>query len=113
MVIAALILFLIAIVLGLNILTSIANNKPTLKSVVFTHGLVALAALLLLTIYMLMGHMHYLLIASILLFILTAVGGFTLFVLDMREKQTSILLAILHPLTAILALIVLISYVLP
>jgi hypothetical protein len=53
-----------------------------------------------------------LLLTSIILFILAALGGLTLFTIDMKHKPIPKFLALLHPLLAVIGLIVLIIYAL-
>lgn len=112
MLITAIILFIIAAIFGLIVLTAILKDKPTPKAAVFTHGPIAAIALIIVIIYAVMGHMHPLLITSIVLFVLAALGGLTLFTIDMRKKPIPKLLAVLHPILAVIALITLIVYVL-
>src|SRR5262245_15156761 len=112
MLITAIMLFLIAAIFGLIILTAILKNQPTPKSIVFTHGPIAALALILVIIYSIRGHTEPLLITSIVLFILAALGGLTLFTIDMRNKPIPKLLAVIHPIVAVIALISLIIYVL-
>lgn len=112
MLITAIILFIIAAIFGLIVLTAILKDKPTPKPAVFTHGPIAAIALIIVIIYAVMGHMQPLLLTSIILFVLAALGGLTLFTIDMRKKPIPKLLAVLHPILAIIALITLIVYVL-
>jgi hypothetical protein len=112
MLITAIILFIIAAIFGLIVLTAILKDKPTPKPAVFTHGPIAAIALIIAIIYAVMGHMHPLLITSIILFVLAALGGLTLFTIDMRRKPIPKLLAVFHPILAVIALITLIVYVL-
>lgn len=113
MLITAVILFMLAAMFGLGALTAILTNKPTPKLVVFMHGLFALSALLCVIIYMFIGKAQPLLISSLVLFILAALGGLTLFTLDMREKPIPKLLVIFHPLLAFIAFLLLVVYILP
>ena len=103
MLIAAIILFIIAAIFGLIVLTAILKDKPTPKAAVITHGPIAAIALIIVIIYAVMGHMHPLLITSIVLFVLAALGGLTLFTIDMRKKPIPKLLAVLHPILAVIA----------
>lgn len=112
MLIMAIVLFIIAAIFGLTVLTAILKNQPTPKSYVFTHGPIAATALIIVIIYAMMGHMHPLLITSIVLFILAALGGLTLFTIDMRKRPIPKFLAVLHPILAVTALVTLIIYVL-
>lgn len=112
MLITAIILFLVAAVFGLIVLTSILKNQPTPKPVVFTHGPIAAIALIIVIIYSVMGHMEPLLITSIVLFVLAALGGLTLFTIDIAGKPIPKLIAVIHPIVAVIALITLIIYML-
>ena len=113
MLITAIVLFAIAAIFGLIILTAILKNQPTPKAAVFTHGPIAATALIIVIAYAYMGsNMSPVLITSIVLFILAALGGLTLFTIDMRNKPIPKLLAVLHPLLAVIALVTLIVYVL-
>lgn len=112
MLISAIVLFIIAAIFGLIILTSILKNKPTPKPIVFIHGPLAAIALILVISYMVIQGASPLLITSVVLFVLAALGGLTLFTIDMRNKPIPKLLAMLHPLIAVAGLIVLIIYVL-
>lgn len=106
----AIILFIIAAVFGLIILTSILKDRPTPKPIVFIHGPVAAVALILVIIYAIMQGASPLLITSIVLFIIAALGGLTLFTIDMSKRPIPKLLATLHPVIAAAGLIVLIIY---
>lgn len=108
----AIILFIIAAIFGLIILTAILKNQSTPKKVVFTHGPIAALALILVIIYAAMGNADPLLITSIVLFIIAALGGLTLFTIDMRNKPIPKLIAVVHPILAAIALILLIIYTL-
>jgi hypothetical protein len=113
MLLFAVALFLIAATFGLAILTAILQDKPTNKIVLYLHGSLATVAILLMIGYLLMFGGALLLIVSLILFILAALGGLTLFVLDMKKKPIPKLLAVLHPLVALAGLITLVIYILP
>lgn len=109
---AAIILFIIAALFGLVILTAILRDKPTPKPFVIIHGPLAATAIVLLIIDVVKGHTESLLIASLIIFVIAALGGFALYTLDTLKKRIPKPLAILHPLIAISGLIVLIIYAL-
>lgn len=109
---AAIILFIIAALFGLVILTAILRDKPTPKPFVIIHGPLAATAIVLLIIDVVKGHAESLLIASLVIFVIAALGGFALYTLDTLKKRIPKPLAILHPLIAISGLIVLIIYAL-
>ncbi len=111
MLVTAIVFFLIAAFLGTFILRSILKKKRTYKPVVFMHGSVAGLALLALATYTALGHTAPLLLISLALFILAAIGGVTLFTLDTSGKRIPRILAIGHPTVAVTALILLIIYI--
>src|SRR5437868_717275 len=112
MLVTAIILFLIAAVFGLIILTAILKDRPTPKPIVFTHGPIAAAGLILVLLYWYYQPTDPLLITSAVLFILAALGGLTLFTIDMTNRRIPKLLAVGHPILAVIALVTLIIYVL-
>lgn len=112
MLIVAIVLFIIAALFGLVILTAILKNEPTPKPFVFIHGPIAALGVILLLVAAYYGPRDPMLITSIVLFILAALGGITLFTIDMSNKRIPKLLAIGHPILAVIALITLIIYVL-
>lgn len=108
----AIVLFILAAVFGLINLVAILRDQPTPKPAVYIHGLLAATALTLLIIDIIKGHKESLLIASAIIFIVAAMGGFILFVLDMERKKIPKILALLHPLIAVSGLAVLVVYAL-
>ena len=111
MLFVAIAFFLIAAVLGTFLVIAILKNKPTYKPVVFMHGSVAGIALLTFITYVALGHTAPLLITSLVLFILAALGGLTMFTLDMSGKPVPKAFALGHPVLAIISLVLLIVYV--
>ncbi|EKD73067.1 MAG: hypothetical protein ACD_45C00473G0021 [uncultured bacterium] len=111
MLLVAIVFFIFAALLGLAILTKIFKHKSTYKPVVFIHGTLASIALINLAVYVALGHKDLLLIVSFVFFVLTAIGGFTLFTFDINDKQIPKMLAVLHPIGGIISLTLLILYV--
>src|SRR5947209_14871846 len=109
---AAIIIFIIAAIFGLVILTAILRDRPTPKPIVIIHGPLAAIAVVLLIIDVAKGHTESLLIASLIIFIVAALGGFVLYTFDTLKKRIPKPLAILHPLIAMTGLIILIVYAL-
>jgi len=103
-------LFVLAAIFGLIVLTAILRDKPTPKPVVFIHGTVAAIALLL-VIYFIAQNNGSGPIVSLVLFVLAALGGLTLFTIDMKKKPIPKWIAIIHPVVAAAGLIALILYV--
>jgi hypothetical protein len=113
MLLFAVALFLIAATFGLAILTTILQDKPTKKIVLYLHGSLAAFAILLIAGYLVMFGGDLLLIISLILFLFAALGGLTLFTLDLKKKPIPKWLAVIHPLVAIMGLITLVVYILP
>ncbi len=111
MLLIAVILFLIAAGFGAVVLLSILQDKPTPKRFVYTHGSIAAIALLI-VIYYVLVHPTNAPIASLVLFLIAAAGGFTLFFIDMTGKRIPKWLALLHPLIAIIAVLALVIFIL-
>lgn len=109
--ITAIILFAIGALFGLHILTHILQTKPSPKASVVLHGLFVAVALVLLIVTVASGTANSLTIASLVLFIIAALGGFIMFYMDLGKHQIPPkALAILHPLLAAAGLVILIIY---
>lgn len=108
MLMAAITFFILAAFGGLFLLTAILKDRPTSKPVAVLHGSIAGIGLLLLIAYVVTRPVSGLLLTSLGLFIVAALGGFTLFVMDISKKQLPKLVAVLHPLLAVTALVLLI-----
>lgn len=109
----ALILLLIGIVFGVGLLISLAESKPLNKTLLYLHGTVVLTAIVLMAIYLLLFSASPLLLASLMLLLMAAIGGFTLFTLGKKGRAIPIWLTIAHPLFAMFGVICLIVYILP
>ncbi len=106
-------LFVIGAVFGAIVLTAVLRDRPTPKPVVFIHGLFVATAVVLLG-FAYFTEQHDKLLGVILgLFVIAALGGLTLFMKDILHKPIPKWLALLHPLVAATALVLLILYVLP
>lgn len=103
-------LFILAAFFGLIVLVAILTNRPTPKPVVLIHGGFALTALSILIYFIVKNH-GIGPITSLVLFVLAALGGLTLFTMDMSKKPIPKAIAIVHPLVAAAGLITLILYV--
>lgn len=104
-------LFIIAAIFGSVILKAILKNKRTPSLMSLMHGSFAFGALLIVITYVASGHTSPLLITSMVLFILAALGGFTLLTFDLSKKPIPRALALGHPALAIIALTLLVVYV--
>ncbi len=110
MLIAAIVLFVVAAIFGLINLIPILKNRPTSKPSVFVHGGVAAVGLLLviLAVARAAGSSH---VSALILFVIAALGGFVLFGIDMQKRPVPKWLAVLHPVIAAVALVLLIVFV--
>lgn len=109
---AIIFLFLLAAGIGLFLLTRVLRNKYRPKSVAMFHGSFALLGLLMLAVFTITRPFSYWLIASLVLFILAALGGLTMFIMDVNKKPFPKAISIIHPLIALSALTLLIIYLL-
>lgn len=111
MLITTIILFALAAVLGLILITKIFRDKETPKAVVYSHGAAAAIALVLLIIaYINQGGTW--LMTSLLVFVVAALGGFVLFGRDISKKSIPQSLAVVHALAAVAGFILLLVAVL-
>lgn len=108
MLIAAIICFSLAALLGMALLSFVIKGKKIPKIIALTHGPLALAGIILLIIYAyLNGHGP---IASLTLFIIAALGGLTLFYKDMTGKPVPAWMALAHGMLAFVAFLLLVIY---
>lgn len=92
-------LFSLAAILGLILISYVLRSKETPKAVAFIHGPVAAIALIILIIYTINHDRMF--IASIVLFVIAALGGIILFIKDLTGKTVPKWLAVVHGLVAV------------
>lgn len=109
MIIAAIVLFLLAALLGIFLLTFVLRGKETPKAITFTHGPIAFTGLVLLIIYAFQYNPAP--IASLILFIIAALGGFVLIARDLTSNAVPKWLALLHGLIAVAGFVLLLKFV--
>src|SRR5260370_26487610 len=103
MILIVIILFLITAGFAV-VLFNILQDKPTPKPFVYTLG--TIAALVLLTlIYFVYEHPDHAPITSLVLFLVAALGSFTMFFLDVKGKHIPKWLALIQPLIAIIGVL--------
>lgn len=85
MLLIAVILFLIAAGFGAVVLYSILQDKLTPKKFVYTHGSIAAVALVI-VIYYVFTHPVHAPITSLILFLIAAAGGITMFFIGIQGK---------------------------
>ena len=103
-------LFALAAVLGLSILIKWLTKKEASRVVIYSHGIAAATALVLLIFYAVQNPANFPK-ASLILFVIAALGGFYMFYQDMKKKNSSIAVAVIHALLAVSGLITLLIFV--
>jgi hypothetical protein len=109
MIYTSIILFVLSAGLGLTILIKWLTKKSASMAVVYSHGIVAALALVLLLVYALKNPDHFPL-ASIILFVVAALGGFYMFFNDLKKKESPMVVAIFHALFAVAGLVALLFF---
>lgn len=106
MLITTIILFALAAVLGLVLITKVFKDEDTPKAVVYSHGVAAAVGLVLLIVaYMNQG--DSLMMTSLLIFIVAALGGFVLFGKDLTDQSIPKWLSVVHALAAVTGFVLL------
>jgi hypothetical protein len=106
MLITTIILFGLAAVLGLVLITKVFKDEETPKAMVYSHGAAAAVALVLLIIaYINQG--GTLLMTSVLVFIVAALGGFVMFGKDISDRSIPNWLSVVHALIAVTGFVLL------
>jgi hypothetical protein len=105
----AIVLFALSAVLGLTILVKWLTKKNASKAVIYSHGLVAAAALVLLILYAIQNRENFPQ-TSIVLFVLAALGGFYMFIMDLQKKASPLAIAFIHALLAVTGLVTLLLF---
>lgn len=108
MLIASVIVFALAAALGLYLLRYILMEKNTPKGVVMIHGGIAALGIVLLIIYSLLYKGP---IASLIVFVLAALGGFLMFGMDIFGKKVPKIFAIGHGLIAVTGFVLLVLFI--
>src|SRR5436190_15970973 len=93
-------LFALAAVLGLIILVSWLQKKNASRAVIYSHGIVAAAALVLVVFFSIQNSENFPRL-SLTLFIVSALAGFYMFFRDLNNKMSPIVLAFVHALVAV------------
>lgn len=103
-------LFAVAAVLGLTILTKWLTKKEASRAVIYSHGIAAATALVFLMVFAVQNPANFPK-ASLILFIIAALGGFYMFYQDMQKKNSPIGVAVIHALLAVSGLVTLLIFV--
>ncbi|MDQ3072397.1 MAG: hypothetical protein M3Q97_03915 [Bacteroidota bacterium] len=103
---SAIIIFAIAALMGLYLLTYILRNKVTPKAIALIHGPLGLIGLIILIIYAAGNDSDENHIVSIILFTAAAAGGLVLITKDILNMSVPKWLAIMHGLIAVTAFVI-------
>ena len=101
-------IFAIAAVFGLIVLSSLLKNRETPKPAVYIHGLLAATGLVMLIAYAMSDGAKSVTV-NITLFVIAALGGFILFGRDLMKKAGPKWLAIVHALVAVTSFVILLA----
>jgi len=110
MIYLAIALFAVSAVLGLTILVKWLTKKDASKGVIYSHGIVAAVALVLLIVYAVQNPGNFPKI-SIILFVVAALGGFYMFLRDLKKKTSPMAIAFTHALLAVGGFVALLFFV--
>ncbi|MFY9308226.1 MAG: hypothetical protein WAQ28_04165 [Bacteroidia bacterium] len=102
------VLFTLAVLLGMYLLSFVVRAKETPKSIAFFHGIVAATALIMLIIYSVDKNER--IVASAVILTFAAVGGIIYFIKDITGKPLPKWFAITHGLVAEIGFIVFLFY---
>lgn len=100
-------LFAVAAVFGLTLLVPILKGTNPSRTFVFIHGGFAAVALVMLLLQF-MEEQSMVPVASVVLFVVAALGGFVLFAIDMQKKPVPKVLALIHASAAVAAFLILV-----
>src|SRR5687767_6408235 len=106
----AIALFALAALLGLVILLKWLTKKEASKAVIYSHGIVAALALVLLIAFAVNNPGNFPMI-SLILFVAAALGGFYMFFRDMNNKTSPLAVAFIHALLAVSGFVALLFFV--
>lgn len=109
MLFTALAFFSLAAILGIILISFVLRGRSTPKAVVLFHGPIAAVGIFLLLVYAFYQTPRPM--ASIILFILAACGGFFLLYRDLTGRTLPKWLAVGHGLIAIIGYVLLISFI--
>lgn len=103
-------LFAVSAVFGLTILIKWLTKKEASRAVIYSHGIFAAVALVLLVWYSVVNPGNFP-ITSLILFGIAAIAGFYMFFNDLAKKPSPMSLAFVHALVAILGVVTLLYFI--
>jgi hypothetical protein len=106
----AIILFILAAIFGLVLITKVFKDSPRPIIVILVHGVLAAVGLLLVLIYV-VKNAEKSPFESLIVFAIAALGGFIMFGMDMSKKPVPKGIAVVHAAAAAVGLILLVMFV--
>jgi hypothetical protein len=106
----ALALFVISAVFGLTILLKWLQKSSPSMTVIYTHGIIAAIALVLLIVYAIQNPANFPKV-SLVLFIITALFGFYMFIRELMKKFSPLAVAVIHALIAVSSVVALLIFI--
>jgi len=107
----ALLLFVVAALIGLTLVAKRLKNQNLPLGLALLHGAFAAAGLVVLIIGTIQAGMWATVTLPLILFVIAALGGFILFSFHLKDKILPVPLAAIHGLLAVAAFVVLLSRV--
>jgi hypothetical protein len=104
----SIVLFGLAALIGIYLISHVLQNKLPPKSVALAHGAVAATALILLIVYIYNTGAD--LVQAVVLFVIVALGGIALFVRHLTGKTLPKWLALTHASLAVISFVILLAY---
>lgn len=102
--------FILAIMLGIYLLSQVLRQKPIPKAIAMTHGLFAATGLVLLTIYTFYHASSPW--VSLIILIFVAIGGLLMMYKGITGKSIPVWLALGHGMAAIIGVVTLVIFIL-
>jgi hypothetical protein len=103
-------LFALAAIVGIIILKNWLTSSETSRTVVYLHGILAAAGLILLIVFAVQNPGNYPRV-SIILFVIGALGGFYMFAEDLKKRFSPMWLAVVHALLGVAGFLLLLFFV--
>lgn len=110
MAVAAAVLFALAALGGITLAAMHFMKKPLPLALALVHGAVAAAGLVLLIIAVATGATATVAVAALVVFIIAALGGFTLFTFYLRHQPLPTPLVVMHGFAALAAFLTLLVF---
>ncbi|MFN3402540.1 MAG: hypothetical protein ACK40G_00505 [Cytophagaceae bacterium] len=109
MIITSILILAVSAALGLLILINWLKKQNAPKSIVYSHGIIAVAGVVTLLIYAIQNPNRFPMI-SIILFTIAAIAGLYMFIMDIQKNSKPLGLAVIHAMVAIAGFLMLLMF---